>query len=175
MFTNTARTLVAVAFTLLAAFFVYQHTYELAAVAFLFAGLLVWGYFKEGTIILAAKQFHVKNYQKAEELLLQIKNPEWLSNKRRGFYEFMMGGVSLHKQDYTAAEQHYELSTQYPLRSVNDHVAALVHIVNLNIRQGNYEKAQAYLQLAENKGDQINAKMRAVISKLEQELQSHKI
>jgi tetratricopeptide (TPR) repeat protein len=174
MFTNTARLLVAAAFTLLMAFFIYQHTYELAAIAFLFTAMLVWGYFKEGTIILAAKQFHAKNYQKAEELLRQIKRPDWLSHKRRGFYEFMMGGVSLHKQDYQSAEQHYELATQFPLRTVNDHVAALVHIVNISIRQGNYEKAQAYLQLAENKGDQINAKMRAVIEKLEQELKSHK-
>jgi len=174
MFTNTARLLVAVAFTLLACFFIYQHTYELAAVALLFVAMLIWGYFKEGTIILAAKQFHVKNYQKAEELLLQIKRPDWLSNKRRGFYEFMMGGVSLHKQDYAAADEHYERATQYPLRTVNDHVAALVHIVNISIRQGNYDRARTYLSLAESKGEQINAKMRAVITKLEQELQSHK-
>jgi hypothetical protein len=174
MFTNTARLLVAAAFTLLMAFFIYQQTYQLAAIAFLFTAMLIWGYFKEGTIILAAKQFHLKNYHKAEELLLQIKQPAWLSRKRRGFYEFIMGGISLHKQDYVAAEQHYELATQYPLRSVNDHVAALVHIVNINIRQGNYDKARAFLTLAENKGDQINAKMRAVISKLEQELESHK-
>jgi tetratricopeptide (TPR) repeat protein len=174
MFTNKARLLVAAAFTLLMVFFIYKHTYELAAVALLFTGMLVWGYFKEGTIILAAKQFHQKNYQKAEDLLLQINRPEWLSDKRRGFYEFMMGGVNLHKQEYAVAEQHYELAAKYPLRSVNDHVAALVHIVNISIRQGNYEKAQAYLTLAEEKGGQINAKMRAVISKLEQELQSHK-
>jgi len=173
MFTNKARLLVAAAFVMLMLFFIYKHTYELAAVAFLLVAMLLWGYFKEGTIILAAKQFHIKNYQKAEELLLQINRPDWLSHKRRGFYEFMMGGVSLHKQEYRLAEQHYELATQYPLRSVNDHVAALVHIVNLNIRQGDYEKARAYLTLAENKSDQINAKMRAVISKLEQELQTH--
>ena len=62
MFTNKARLLVAAAFTLLMAFFIYQHTYQLAAIAFLFTAMLVWGYFKEGTIILAAKQFHLKNY-----------------------------------------------------------------------------------------------------------------
>lgn len=174
MFTNKARTLVAVAFTLLMAFFIYKQTYELAAVALLFVVLLVWGYFKEGPIILAAKQFHLKDYHKAEELLLQIKNPDWLSRKRRGFYEFMMGGISLYKQEFTTAEQHYEMATQYPLRSVNDHVAALVHIVNINIRQGNYEKAQAYLNLAEEKGDKVSAKMREVIAKLEQELEAHK-
>ncbi len=173
MFTNKARIGVALAFGAMMLFFIYQRSYELAAVAFVFVAMLVWGYFKEGTIILAAKQFHVKDYAKAEDLLLQIKNPEWLSKNRRGFYEFMMGGVSLHKQDFAAAEQHYEAATQYPLRSANDHVAALVHIVNISIRQGNYQKAQAYLQLAEAKGDQVNAKMRAVIQKLEQELETN--
>ncbi|WP_295768100.1 tetratricopeptide repeat protein [uncultured Mucilaginibacter sp.] len=174
MFTNKARILVAIAFTLLMIFFIYKQTYQLAAVALLFVALLVWGYFKEGPIILAAKQFHLKDYHKAEELLMQIKNPEWLSRKRRGFYEFMMGGISLHKQEYTTAEQHYEQAAQYPLRSVNDHVAALVHIVNINIRQGNYEKAETYLQLAEEKGDKISAKMREVINKLESELAMRK-
>ncbi len=173
MFTNKARIFTAAAFILLMGFFIYQQTYELAAVALLLAGFLVWGYFKEGTIVLAAKQFHIKDYNKAEALLLQINRPEWLSHKRRGFYEFMMGGISLYKQEYQAAEQHYELAAQYPLRSVNDHVAALVHIVNINIRQGDYEKARAYLQLAEGKGEQVNAKMKAVIAKLEQELQLH--
>ncbi len=173
MFTNKARIFTAAVFILLMGFFTNQHTYELAAVSLLLAGFLVWGYFKEGTIVLAAKQFHVKDYNKAEALLRQISRPEWLSRKRRGFYEFMMGGVNLHKQEYQAAEQHYEQAAQYPLRSVNDHVAALVHIVNINIRQGNYEKARAYLQLAEGKGEQVNAKMKAVIAKLEQELQLH--
>jgi tetratricopeptide (TPR) repeat protein len=173
MFTNQARIWVAIGFALLTGFFIYQQTYQLAAVAALFIAMLVWGYFKEGTIILAAKQFHVKNYDKAEALLRQIKRPEWLSRKRRGFYEFMMGGVCLHKQDYQAAEQHYEAAAQYPLRTVNDHVAALVHIVNINIRQGNYERARTYLQLAEAKGDQVNAKMKSVIEMLEHELQQH--
>jgi ABC-type polysaccharide/polyol phosphate export permease len=50
MFTNKARLLVAAAFTLLMVFFIFKHTYELAAVALLFTGMLVWGYFKEGTI-----------------------------------------------------------------------------------------------------------------------------
>jgi tetratricopeptide (TPR) repeat protein len=173
MFTNQARIGVAIGFAGLMGFFIYQQTYQLAAIAALFIVMLIWGYFKEGTIILAAKQFHVKNYDKAEGLLRQIKRPEWLSHKRRGFYEFMMGGVCLHKQDYQTAEQHYELATQYPLRTVNDQVAALVHIVNINIRQGNYKRARTYLQLAEAKGDQVNAKMKSVIAMLEHELQQH--
>ncbi len=52
------------------------------------------------------------------------------------------GGINLQRQDFEEAERHYELAAQYPLRSANDHVAALVHVANINIRLGNFEKAK---------------------------------
>jgi tetratricopeptide (TPR) repeat protein len=174
MFTNKARVFVIAVFLLMLAFFIYQHSYELAAVTTLFIGLLIWGYFKEGPIILAAKYFHKKDYTKAENLLKQIKNPQWLSKKRRGFYEFILGGICMQKQDFEEAEQHYELATQYPLRTVNDHVAALVHVANISIRNGKYDKAQAYLGLAKAKEDQASAKMKSVISQIEDVLNKHR-
>ncbi|RVU00044.1 hypothetical protein EOD41_13865 [Mucilaginibacter limnophilus] len=173
MFTNQARVFVSLMFLALAAFFIYQHTYQLAAVALLLTGFLVWGYFKEGTIVLAARHFHHKEYDKAEKLLRQVRNPEYLSKKRRGFYEFIMGGINLQKREFDAAERHYEIAAQYPLRSVNDHVAALVHVANISIRNGNYEKAEAYLGLADKHKDSITAKMREVLSTLHKELKKH--
>ena len=174
MFTNNARILLTGFFLALGLFFSYQHVYELMAVVLLFIALLIWGYFKEGTIILAAKSFHKKDYGKTELLLSQISHPSWLSKKRRGFYEFIMGGLSLQKQDYDAAERHYELAAQYPLRTANDHVAALVHVANISIRQGNYDKAEAYLQLAGKNQESVTAKMKDVMEKLEKELKQHK-
>ena len=173
MFTNRARIFVIGAFIIMLAIAIDLHVYSIAAVIVMFIGLLIWGYFKEGTIILAAKAFHHKDYAKTEILLNQVSKPEWLSKKRRGFYEFIMGGVSLQKQDFDAAEKHYELAAQYPLRSANDHVAALGHVVNISIRQGNYEKAKAYLQLTDKYEGKINAKMKDVISRLHQELKKH--
>jgi len=145
MFTNTARIFLIGLFLAMGLFFSYEHVYQLMAVSLMFIVLLIWGYFKEGTVIMAAKSFHKKDYVRSEALLKQIANPSWLAKKRRGFYEFIMGGVSLQKQDYDAAEKHYELAAQFPLRSVNDHVAALVHVVNISIRQHNYDKAAAYI------------------------------
>jgi hypothetical protein len=170
MFTNRARVLVIGAFIIMLAVAIDLRVYEVAAVIVLFIGLLIWGYFKEGTIILAAKAFHHKNYDKAESLLQQINNPNWLSKKRRGFYEFIFGGVCLQKQDFDAAEKHYEIAAQYPLRSANDHVAALVHVANLSIRHNNYDKAKAYLQLADKHDEKITAKMKEVIKRLHDEL-----
>jgi tetratricopeptide (TPR) repeat protein len=173
MFTNNARIILIGFFLACGIFFSYHHIYQLVALMMLFIGLVIWGYFKEGTIILAAKSFHKKDYDNTELLMKQITHPNWLSKKRRGFYEFIMGGLYLQKQDYEAAERHYELAAQFPLRTVNDHVAALVHVANISIRQGNYDKARAYLQLAEKSKDQITAKMKDVIAKIEQELKQH--
>ncbi len=153
--------------------FAYQHVYQLTAFCLLMIVMIILEYFKQGTLVLAAKYYHLKDYTRTEELLKQIRKPEWLNKKRRGFYEYMMGGISLHKQDFDAAERHYELAAQFPLRTLNDHVAALVHVANISIRQGKYDKAEAFLQLALKDKEKITAKMLAVIDRLKQELKKH--
>jgi hypothetical protein len=174
MFTNQARIVVIGIFLMLLAFFIYQHNYQLAAVSVLFVFMLIWGYFREGPIILAAKHYHNNDFERAEELLMQIYKPEWLSKKRRGFYEYMLGGVCLKRSEFDKAEKHYELAAQFPLRSANDHVAALVHVANIGLRQNNYEKAEAYLKLATRQEEKISAKMKDVIARLQKELKNRK-
>jgi tetratricopeptide (TPR) repeat protein len=151
----------------------YLRIYEIAAVAAMMILLLIWDYFKQGTLVVAAKHFHVKDYDKAEASLKQITRPGWLSKSRRGYYEYIFGGICLQKQEFETALQHYEVAAQYPLRSVNDHIGALVTVANISIRLGNYDKAKAYLQLTEKHKDKITAKMKDVISRLHQELKKH--
>lgn len=173
MFSNRVRIFIAFVFLLSLGLLLYLRIYELAAVAVMMIILLIWDYFKQGTLVVAAKYFHAKDFDKAEASLKEISNPGWLSKKRRGFYEYIYGGICIQKQEFEAAEKHYELAAQYPLHTLNDHVAALVTVANINIRFGNYEKAKAYLQLAENHTDKITAKMKEVINRLHQELKKH--
>lgn len=173
MFTTRARILVTGLFVVLLGVILHLKVYPLAAVAVMFIVLLVWGYFKQGPIVLAAKHFHNKDYYGAERLLKEVVNPNWLSKRRRGFYEFIYGGICLYKKDYEEAERHYEIAAQYPLRSANDHVAALMHVANINIRNGNFDKARAYLQLADRHRDALTAKMKSVVNSVEQELNKH--
>ena len=174
MFTNRARQLVIAVFILVLLFSIYERTFEISGIALLAIGILLWGYFKEGTVILAAKDFHDKNYEQTETLLRQITRPDLLAKKRRGYYEYMMGGIALQKQDFEAAEKHYEIAAQYPLRSVNDHVAALVHVANISLRNHRFDKVEAYLGLAKKQENNLTAKMREVILKLEQEIKQRK-
>src|SRR6185503_3982070 len=167
MFSNRTRLFIGTIFMLSLILLVDKHWYELAAVALMMIVLLGWDYLRQSTLVVAAKYFHHKEYDKAEQSLSEILRPEWLSKNRRGYYEFLMAGVCLQKQDFDDAERHYEIAAQYPLRSVNDHVATL------NIRLGNPEKAKAYLELTEKHQEKINAKMKDVIKRLHEELKKH--
>lgn len=173
MFTNRTRLFIGIIFFLSLMLLAYRQLYELAWVAFMMIVLLALDYIRQGTLVVAARYFHHKDYDKAERTLSEIANPKWLSKNRRGYYEFLMGGVCLQKQDFDDAEKHYEVAAQYPLRSVNDHVAALVHVANISIRLGNFEKAEAYIKLTEQHRENINAKMKDVIDRLRQELKTH--
>src|SRR5579862_846731 len=106
MFSNKARVLVLVVFVVMLGFFIYERVLELAAFSLLMIVLVIIEYFKQGTLVLAAKHYHDKDYDGAEALLKQIKKPEWLMDKRRGIYEYMLGNISLHKQDYEEAAVH---------------------------------------------------------------------
>jgi len=173
MFSNKARILVLIVFVVMTAFFAYKQVLELTAASLLLIVLVIVDYFKQGTLVLAARHYYDKDYDGAEALLKQIKKPEWLMDKRRGVYEYMLGNISLHKQDYEEAAVHYDLAAKFPLRSVNDHVAALVHAANINIRLARYDKAQAYLEQALTHEEKMTAKMKAVIDKLKKELEKH--
>jgi tetratricopeptide (TPR) repeat protein len=173
MFSNKTRLFIGTVFLLSLLLLVDMRHYDFASLPLMLIVLLGWDYIRQGTLVVAAKYFHHKDYDKAARALSEIFKPEWLSKNRRGYYEFLMGGLCLQRQDFEDAEKHYEIAAQYPLRSVNDHVAALVHVANISIRQGNYDKAAAYLQLTEKQQDKINAKMRDVINRLHQELKKH--
>ena len=173
MFSNRTRLFIGTIFFLSLILLVDKHWYELAALALMMIVLLGWDYLRQGTLVVAARYFHHKDYDKAERSLSEILKPQWLSKNRRGYYEFLMGGVCLQKQDFDDAEKHYEIAAQYPLRSVNDHVAALVHVANISIRLGNFEKAKAYLELSEKHNEKINAKMKDVIKRLHDEIKKN--
>jgi len=170
MFSNRARILVIAVFVAMMIFFAWKQVVELAAFSALMIVMIIVEYFKQGTLVLAARHYHDKDYDGAEALLKQIRKPEWLMDKRRGIYEYMLGNISLQKQDYEQAALHYDLASKFPLRSINDHVATLVHAANIQIRLGNNAKAEEYLAQAMTHEEKMTAKMKAVIEKLKQEL-----
>lgn len=170
--TRKARLLVFVVALILLLWTIYEQAYQVSSIVGLCLILLIWSHFKQGTVMLAAKVFHEKDYEKAEELLKEVKDPDRLSRKRRGFYEFMYGNIELQRENYEASEHHFQIASRFPLRNENDKAIVLVHLANLNLRKQNYEKVRAYTEKA--KELKISARIENIIQKIEQELKGKK-
>jgi len=168
MLTRKARLWVIGIAVLLLAWTISKQVYEITAAIGIGIALLIWGYFREGTVVMAAREFHAKNYDGAEELLKEIEDPDRLGRHRRGFYEFIYGNVELHRHNYEEAEKHFQIASNFPLRNQNDKAIVLVHLANLNLRKKEYERASAYVQRA--KTYKITSRVKNIILKIESEI-----
>lgn len=168
MFTNKARIAVSIILLIIAAWAAYLKVYEICALALLFIGLIVWGYFKEGPIILAAKQFKLKNYEASKRLLLSIKNPDLLNKRRKPYYEFMMGSIAVHQSDYNQAEVHLSKAAILGLRA-HDLSVALMHLANISLRNSDKSKGLQWIRQSEKLP--LTAKYKSILKNIEKELQ----
>lgn len=168
MLTKKARLWVIGIAVILLAWTISQQVYEITAVLGIGIALLVWGYFREGTVVMAAREFHAKNYDGAEELLKEIEDPDRLGKHRRGFYEFIYGNVELHRQNYEEAEKHFQIASKFPLRNQNDKAIVLVHLANLSLRKKDNGRALVYVEKA--KTYKITSRVKNIILKIESEI-----
>lgn len=168
MFTNQARILVCVLLALVAGLATWLKVYEISALSVMFIALVMWGYYKEGPIILAAKQFKIKNYKKSKALLHSVKNPELLNKRRKPYYHFMLGSIAVADAEYDLAELHLGKSAVLGLRA-HDLGVALMHLANISLRNKDKEKGMAWIKQAENLP--LTAKYKSILSNIEKEIQ----
>lgn len=171
MFTNQARVLVCVLLALVAGLAGWLKVYEISALSMMFIILVLWGYFKEGPIILAAKQFKIKNYKKAKALLQSVKNPELLNKRRKPYYHFMLGSIAVADADYDAAEFYLGQASVLGLRA-GDLGVALMHLANISLRKKDKEKGMVWIKQAESLP--LTAKYKSILSNIEKEIQKIK-
>ena len=168
MLTARARfAVVAIALVLLG-WTVYQQTYELSAIIVFGIIFVLYGYFKEGTVVLAAKAYHQQDLEKTEKLLREIRNPDRLKKSRRGYYEFMFGNIELKRENFSEAERHFQIASRFPLKNENEKGLVLTQLANLNLRKKEFIKAQAYIDIA--KELKISSRVKGIIDRIEQEI-----
>lgn len=171
MFTNPARIMVCILLLIVVAIAAYVKVYEIAALGLMLIGLVIWGYFREGTIVLAAKQYKDKNYEKARELLLTVKNPKFLNKKRKPYYEFLLGNIAVNQLDFGKAELHLGNAAILGLRA-NDLGVALMHLANISLRNQDKEKGMVWINQSEKLP--LTDKYKSILSNLKKELQKIK-
>lgn len=174
MYNAKGRYILMAMFLIAAVVFLVYKLEELAAIAAMFFGFVLWSHFKQSSILLASKYYHKGDYANAERVLMEVPNPDRLAKNRRGYYEFMMGNILLKRNGFEDAERHFQIASRFPLGGKNDKAFVMIHLANLALRKKDKERMLAYLGHAKTLA--VTPKAQEIIIKLETEannLQTH--
>jgi divalent metal cation (Fe/Co/Zn/Cd) transporter len=158
MYNKKSRYALMVVFAISALVSVYYIQYQLAAIAGLLFCFVLWSHFKYSSIVLASKYFKDKDYDRVEKILAEVDQPDRLAKNRRGYYEFMKANIALDKEDYEAAEVHFQIASRFPLGGQNDKAYVLIHLANLALRKKDAERAKIYAKKAQELATTSRAK-----------------
>lgn len=131
--------------------------------------LVVWGYFRNGTVFIAFQQVKKNNPTKAERLLAKIKKPEWLSRSQKAYYHFTRGFVKMSNQQAEDSLSEFRQALEIGLRTDNDKAIALLNISSLALDLGNIKEARESLKQA--KSFKYIPNLEPEIKRIERELQ----
>lgn len=145
MFTPTTRIILIVLNLIFATFYFFQDKIGLGSGFLIAAALFVYGYFKDGTVYLAFKHLKKQQFDKAEQLLTKIKNPDLLAKGQRAYYHFSKGIIAAHREQWTDCLSELQLATKTGLRTENDQSIALLGMAEAAFELNQIPEAQAYI------------------------------
>ena len=108
-------------------------------------GLVIWGYFKNGTVFIAFRALKKENYKKAEQLLSKIKNPNYLKKSQKSYYHFTKGFIELNKENLNESFNEFTNALAIGLRTENDTSIVTLNLANIELERKNYQQAIYYL------------------------------
>lgn len=148
MFTPTTRIFLIVLNLIFASFYFFQDKIGLGSGFLVAAALFVYGYFKDGTVYLAFKHLKKQQFDKAEQLLAKIKNPELLAKSQKAYYHFSRGIIAAHSAQWSDCLSELQLATINGLRTENDKSIALLGMAEAAFELNQIPTAKAYVEQA---------------------------
>lgn len=170
MYNSKGRYALMAVFTVAALVCLFYAQYQLASFAGFLFGFILWSHIRHSSVLLASKYFKNGDHERAEELLNEVPNADRLAKNRRGYYEFMRANIALKKEDYAAAEFHFQIASRFPLGGKNDKAFVMIHLANLALRKKDKVRSNAYLEKAKELA--ITPKAQEIINKIEKEVNS---
>lgn len=126
--------------------------YSLLIISCILSFVLLWGYFRKGSVRLALSRLRNEEYEEAGKALEHTTRPERLDKKERAYYLFVKGFLAREKDNYEEARICLEESLNEGIRNQNDIAMALLALTDMEMVRNNRTKAKAYfLQLKDLK------------------------
>lgn len=106
--------------------------------------IILLTHFLFGNVSLAFNKLNKGQVDEAEDLILQIKRPDWLLKRHRAYYYFVLGMIALQKKQKGFGEQHLKEALNIGLRSDTDNALAALNIAHANFVKKNYKVADEF-------------------------------
>lgn len=128
--------------------------------------ILLYGYFRKGSVMLALRQLRKEDYKEAERVVNLNAQPDRLDKKDRAYYLFVKGFVAREKDQLEEAKIFLEESLQGGIKNQNDIAMAILALTDMEMVKQNKRAAKEYfLQIKDLK---VNADLMPSIRKMQE-------
>ena len=133
-------------------------------------GLIIWGYFKNGTVYGSFQLLKKEKYDEAEKLLSKTKYPELLKKSQKSYYHFIKGFIELNRKNYEISSEQFATAIEMGLRTENDKAVANLALSEIELKKSNFERAQ--LILDNLKSTELKPEVRTELGRIQNEIDS---
>jgi len=110
--------------------------------------LLLLTHFLTSNVSAAFMLLRGGDLDKAEQLIDQVKKPEWLLKRHRAYYHFTKGMIAAQRNAIPQAKQHLSEALQIGLRTPTDNALAAINLSNFAFQAKDHSAARKYLDQA---------------------------
>lgn len=146
MFGNNQRIVLGFVSFILGCIFIYINKGVEGALLIIGSLLMIYAYFRYGTVHRAFQSLKRNNFNKAKEELAHISKPDMLSKSQKGFYFLSMGLISLRENELDAAENYFKKTFDFRLRTANNISLLNLSLAELYLKKEQYQEASTYLE-----------------------------
>jgi tetratricopeptide (TPR) repeat protein len=144
MFTPFSRIILLLICAVLSVTAAVFNIYSLLIITSILSVILLYGYFRKGSVNLALSRLRNEDYKEAERILEFTTHPERLDKKQKAYYLFIKGFVAREKDQFDQAKVFLEESLHEGVRNQNDIAMALLALTDMEMVKKNRTKAKEY-------------------------------
>lgn len=106
--------------------------------------ILLFGYFRKGSVALALSRLRKEDYAEAERIIDYTTQPDRLDKKQKAYYLFVKGFIAREKDNFDEAKILLEESLNDGIKNQNDIAMALLALTDMEMVRKNRIKAREY-------------------------------
>ncbi len=144
MFTPLSRIILVLICAALSVLGAVLNIFSLVIIASVASFILLYGYFRKGSVKLALSRLRQEDYAEAEKIIDQTTHPERLDKKQHAYFLFIKGFIAREKDKFDEAKNYLEQALNGGIGNQNDIAMALLALADMEMVKKNRSRAREY-------------------------------